>query len=78
MRFDLIDRRVCDALNAHDGKNNDGRSLVRVGAAETHDAPLIGEFDDVAHQPLPFDIGAGSSTPIHRCRLPRRLSGMQG
>lgn len=63
MRFGAIHRRVNVPLDADNGQNNDRRGLVGLGAAEAHDPPFIGEFDDVAHQPQSSDGRYGSLNP---------------
>ena len=37
-------------LDAHHGKDDDDRGLFRrIAAAEAHNSPLVGEFDNGAH-----------------------------
>jgi hypothetical protein len=63
-RLDVVDGRIREAFDAHDGQNDDGRGLIRVGAAEAHDAPVVRKLYDVAHQPLSLDGRPGSLNPI--------------
>jgi hypothetical protein len=60
-RLRLVHGRICITFNADDGQNNYCRRLVSLGATEAHDAPLVREFDDVAHQPLSSD---GTHDPL--------------
>jgi len=53
LRFGTFRARICVPLDPNDGQDDDGRRLLwRIGTAETHDAPLVREFYDIAHQPL--------------------------
>src|SRR5579862_1717558 len=61
----------------HRQNDNSCGFALRLGADEPHDTPLIGEFDNDAHQPNPQPAGHG---PPARSALSAssRLSGMQG
>lgn len=64
VRLGVVDRRAREALDADDGQNDDRRGFVGLGTAEAHDAPVIREFYDVAHQSLPPTTGTDRPIPI--------------
>jgi hypothetical protein len=55
-----IHDRIGITFDADNRKNNHCRGLVPLGAAKAHDAPVVREFNDVAHQPLSSDGTHGS------------------
>ena len=58
-------------LDPNDRQNDDGRRLVRTTVtAEAHNAPLVGKFNYVAHQPLSSAAGTEAS-----CLDPETASG---
>jgi hypothetical protein len=63
VRFDLFDRRGGVPLDAYDRQNDHRRRFVGLGAAEAYNAPVIGEFYDVAHQPPSSGGQAGFLRP---------------
>ena len=66
--FGALDVLPAMPFDAYYGKNDDGRGFLRrVYAAEAHDAPLIGEFDNGAHPGAPaLPAACGSRTPFIR------------
>jgi len=51
-------------LDPYDRQDDHGCGLVaRVGTAEPDDTPLIGEFDNGTHQPLPLTADTDLSDP---------------
>jgi hypothetical protein len=75
-RLDFFCARIGVALDADDGENDHRRGFVlRAGAAEPHNAPLVRKLDDVAHRCRPLPVSADNPDPR---RSALGLSGMQG
>ena len=52
-RLDFFRARIGMPLNADDGENDHRCGFIlRIGAAEPHDAPFVRKFDDVAHRAI--------------------------
>jgi hypothetical protein len=58
--------RVWIPLDPDNGQDDDGCGFVRRITSEAHDAPVVGEFDNVAHQPLSFAAGKRAICPNAR------------
>jgi hypothetical protein len=82
-RLDFFCARIGVALDADDGENDHRRGFVlRAGAAEPHNAPLVRKLDDVAHRCRPLPVSADNPRPAQvgigikwHARLTRRLCG---
>jgi hypothetical protein len=65
-------------LDAYHWQNNHGRGLIQdIRATETDNAPLFGEFDDVAHQPFsspPVRMAPSARTGIRVIKRHARLT----
>jgi hypothetical protein len=58
LRFGAFIQQVAVTLDPDNRQDDDGGRFVRVGAAKPHDASLVGEFDNDAHQPSPSRLPA--------------------
>src|ERR1051326_395257 len=61
IRTRLLGGSIRVTLDADDRQNNDRRGFFGAAAAEAYDAPVVGKFDDVAHQPLSSDDRDGGT-----------------
>jgi hypothetical protein len=72
-----LDVLIAVTLDPDHRQDDHGSGLVRrFGATEPDDTTLVGEFYDVAHQPLASDCRPRTSDP--RVSASCRLSVMQG
>jgi hypothetical protein len=75
-RLDFFCARIGMALDADDGENDHRRGFVlRAGAAEPHNAPLVRKLDDVAHRCRPLPVSADNPRPA---QVGIGINGMQG
>jgi hypothetical protein len=65
--FGVLSDWIGVPFNPDDRQDDDRRGLIqRGGAAEPHDAALVGEFDNGAHQPLSSDCQQRTPCPDPR------------
>src|SRR3984957_14179786 len=63
LRLRALGDRIGVTLDPDHRQDDNGCGFaLRVGAAEPHDTPLIGELDNDAHQPIPQTAGYGPPT----------------
>jgi len=70
VRFGILRVQLVMSFDADDGENDDRGGLFRrIRAAEAHDAPLVGEFDNGTHvggQPMSPACQAADPLPDAR------------
>jgi len=76
VRFSALRTRLIVSFDAYDWQNDNRRGIFRrVHAAETNDAPLIGELDNGAHLGGPaLSAACWEADPMHRRDKHRRAT----
>jgi hypothetical protein len=62
--LDISERWFCITFDTHDGQNDDGCGLSRVGATKAHQVSIVRKFYDVTHRLSPLTTGADPSVSI--------------